>query len=191
MNNVHRTRIGRAIAVSFRQLRAPLIISLGLVGFAAPTAVSAAPAGKTTICHATGSAKNPYVRITVSNEALAAHGAHQDGRDIIPAPETCPASVPPPPPVDACPNIPGDQSTVPEGFVVDGAGNCVPDPVLPFIECVVSDGVMQTATTGVITRTCGSTTRSRARRTFLVDQNEMSLAVERRRGRNADVESTD
>ena len=41
---------------------------------------------KTTICHATGSATNPYVEITISDRALKAHAAHQDGRDIIPAP---------------------------------------------------------------------------------------------------------
>ena len=45
------------------------------------------PAGKTTICHATGSATNPYVTITISDNALPAHARHQDGRDIIPAPE--------------------------------------------------------------------------------------------------------
>lgn len=38
---------------------------------------------KTTICHKTGSAKNPYVEITVSNNALPAHQKHGD---IIPAP---------------------------------------------------------------------------------------------------------
>lgn len=51
----------------------------------APGASAASP-GKTTICHATGSAKNPYVKITVSNKALKAHRHHHDGRDIIPAP---------------------------------------------------------------------------------------------------------
>jgi hypothetical protein len=45
-----------------------------------------AKAGKTTICHSTGSATNPYVTITVSNNALKAHARHHDGRDIIPAP---------------------------------------------------------------------------------------------------------
>ena len=45
-----------------------------------------AKAGKTTICHATGSDKNPFVTITVSNNALKAHARHQDGDDIIPAP---------------------------------------------------------------------------------------------------------
>ena len=45
-----------------------------------------ANAGKTTICHATGSETNPYVTITVSNNALPAHRAHQNGEDISPAP---------------------------------------------------------------------------------------------------------
>ena len=52
----------------------------------------ASPAGKTTICHATGSATNPYVTITVSKNALPAHTRHQDGRDIVPAPAAgCPS----------------------------------------------------------------------------------------------------
>jgi hypothetical protein len=47
--------------------------------------------GKTTICHATGSETNPYVLITISNNALDAHARHQDGEDIIPAPaKGCP-----------------------------------------------------------------------------------------------------
>jgi hypothetical protein len=52
-----------------------------------------AKAGKTTICHATGSATNPYVTITISNNAIPAHQRHQDGRDIVPAPGTgCPTT---------------------------------------------------------------------------------------------------
>jgi hypothetical protein len=52
-----------------------------------------AKAGKTTICHATGSTTNPYVTITISNNAVPAHQRHQDGRDIIPAPaEGCPTA---------------------------------------------------------------------------------------------------
>ena len=54
-----------------------------------------AKAGKTTICHATGSATNPYVTITISDNALPAHARHQDGRDIIPAPAGgCPQTAP-------------------------------------------------------------------------------------------------
>ena len=41
---------------------------------------------KVTICHATGSATNPFVEITISVNAVAAHERHQDGEDIIPAP---------------------------------------------------------------------------------------------------------
>jgi hypothetical protein len=55
-----------------------------------------AKAGKTTICHSTGSASNPYVMITVSDNALPAHGRHHDGRDIIPAPAGgCPSGLAP------------------------------------------------------------------------------------------------
>ncbi|HEX4733333.1 MAG TPA: hypothetical protein VH247_02880 [Thermoleophilaceae bacterium] len=51
-----------------------------------------APKGKITICHATGSATNPYVEITISVNGLNGHGDHQDDRDIIPAPaDGCPA----------------------------------------------------------------------------------------------------
>jgi hypothetical protein len=40
--------------------------------------------GKITICHATGSKKNPYVLITISVNGMNGHGKH--ARDIIPAP---------------------------------------------------------------------------------------------------------
>jgi len=47
--------------------------------------------GKITICHATGSQKNPYNEITVSVNGLNGHGKH--GGDIIPAPAGgCPTS---------------------------------------------------------------------------------------------------
>jgi hypothetical protein len=50
---------------------------------------------KITICHATGSATNPYVTITIPPPAVAAHSRHQDGRDIIPAPAGgCPTTAP-------------------------------------------------------------------------------------------------
>lgn len=48
---------------------------------------------KTTICHATGSATNPYVEISIPPPAVSAHSRHQDGRDIIPAPASgCPGA---------------------------------------------------------------------------------------------------
>jgi hypothetical protein len=42
--------------------------------------------GKAWICHATGSATNPYVLLNVPTPAVAAHQRHQDGRDLVPAP---------------------------------------------------------------------------------------------------------
>ena len=40
---------------------------------------------KVTLCHATGSATNPYVKITVAAPAAYAHTRHQGERDIVPA----------------------------------------------------------------------------------------------------------
>ncbi len=93
------------------------VIILGI-----PTTALAAPsAGSVTICHATRSVTHPYVKITVSKSALDAHKKHQDRRDIIPAPgKGCPPDL----------TFPG------------------PDPTPgPFVPCVVSIGVVQTATT--------------------------------------------
>lgn len=72
-----------------RKLMVSLAAAATLLAGVVPGLGQAAKEGKTTICHATGSAKNPYVRITVSNSALEAHRAHQDGRDIIPATPGC------------------------------------------------------------------------------------------------------
>jgi hypothetical protein len=48
--------------------------------------------GKITICHATNSKRNPYIRITISLSALSGHENHE--KDIIPAPERgCPTGM--------------------------------------------------------------------------------------------------
>ncbi len=101
------------------------MLTFGL-GVVAPAA-SAAPAPKVTICHATGSATKPYVQITVNANAVPAHETHQDREDIIPAPEVGPCVVPI---IDVCPNLPGDQVTLPEGYVLE-LGDCVQDPAPP------------------------------------------------------------
>jgi hypothetical protein len=141
MNQSHSRPSRRSAAVG-------LLTCVGLLALA-----PAASAGeKVTICHATGSAANPYVQITVSENAVEAHRRHQGRQDIIPAPATgCPSVVPPPPPpppVDVCSNILGDQAEVPAGYFKDADGYCVPVVVEPpFAPCVVSVGVTQTATT--------------------------------------------
>jgi hypothetical protein len=95
------------------------LAGLLLAGTAGPAVSSASAAsGDVTICHATRSVSHPYVVITVSKAALAAHKDHQDRRDIIPAPaKGCPAPVVQPPYTG------------------------------PSSPCVVGPGVVQTATT--------------------------------------------
>lgn len=50
---------------------------------------------KVSLCHATGSASNPYVLIRVSENALKAHKRHGD---VLPTNGKCPAPKPPPDP---------------------------------------------------------------------------------------------
>ena len=141
MRLIHARMDGRS-----RTALGALLMTLGLLAFGAPTPAQAAPAGKVTICHATGSVKNPYVRITVSVEAVVAHDAHLGVLDLIPAPDTCPGVPVPPPVTDVCPNLAGNQPVVPDLFDLVN-GECVPEPDLLFVPCVVSAGVTQTATT--------------------------------------------
>src|SRR5205085_6881517 len=61
---------------------------------AQPTTTTHGGQGKVYICHATGSASNPFVLIHVSTNALPAHRSHQNGRDIVlgSKPGSCPTS---------------------------------------------------------------------------------------------------
>ncbi len=54
--------------------------------------------GKITICHATGSATNPFEEITIDFNGLHGHSNHKD--DIIPAPES------------GCPSVTGTPGTI-------------------------------------------------------------------------------
>jgi CHRD domain len=69
-----------------------LLAALGIAGVALATASAHTDATKTTICHRTSSATNPYVKITVSAKQLRAHVKH--AADIIPAPAAgCPKTL--------------------------------------------------------------------------------------------------
>jgi hypothetical protein len=63
-------------------------ITAAALSFSAPvyaTNGNSNAGNKVTICHATGSKTNPYVRISPNaNGVVAGHAAHQDERDIIP-----------------------------------------------------------------------------------------------------------
>lgn len=64
--------------------------------------------GKLTICHATGSASNPYNEITIDFNGLRGHSNHAD--DFIPAPEEgCPPVTPTPGP---SPTLTADKVTI-------------------------------------------------------------------------------
>ena len=76
------------------------VMQIGTVGGESVILPASAPGaqtnqnGKITLCHATGSATNPYVEITVSVEG-ATHGHAKHPGDIIPAPaDGCPMSTP-------------------------------------------------------------------------------------------------
>lgn len=55
-----------------------------------PSTLLVAKEGKITICHATGSDKNPYNEITISINGLEGHGNHEG--DIIPMNGSCPTT---------------------------------------------------------------------------------------------------
>ena len=128
----------RAIAT----LTVASLLFAGTVG-AASTAVTANnnddndnDKNKVTICHATSSATNPYVAITISQNAVDSHLAKHDGDFVAHSVTGC---------------------TVPPVVTPTPSPSPTPTPTPgPFVECVVGPGVTQTATT--VTGTSGDDT---------------------------------
>ncbi|MDP9904925.1 hypothetical protein [Arthrobacter bambusae] len=80
------------------------VVGLGLLG--ATVSANAAPSDKITICHATHSASNPYVAVTINLSALSGHIA--DTNDIVPA--------------NAGNYMPNGQNLTPENIAILNAG---------------------------------------------------------------------
>lgn len=109
---------------------------------------------KVTICHATGSKKNPYVRITPDAAGVVSgHAGHQDKRDIIPPFDYYDAS-------GSLQHFPGlnwdekGQAIYMNGCRIPAPGSTttVPTPTTPPIVSTV------TVTTTVPSTTAGTTT---------------------------------
>jgi hypothetical protein len=105
---------------------------------------------KVTICHATGSATNPFVVITIDESALPAHRDHQEGEDIIPAPAAgCPAGMPPVVPPKVVPPVvpPAGAAAAPPA----GAAAAAPamNPGFNAQTAVANEAVASEAETGI------------------------------------------
>jgi Ca2+-binding RTX toxin-like protein len=59
-------------------LRSIATVAVTGMMFSSTVAAALAQSNRVTICHRTGSATNPYVKITISENALPAHQAHGD-----------------------------------------------------------------------------------------------------------------
>jgi outer membrane biosynthesis protein TonB len=93
-----------------------------------PGVVGPPPEGRITICHATASATNPFVEITVSVNGLEGHGDHTN--DIIPAPAGgCPGGTTPPPPPPPPPPVVTPPTVAPTPPTVVPAATPVTTPV--------------------------------------------------------------
>lgn len=110
------------------------VVGLGLLG--ATVSANAAPSDKITICHATHSASNPYVPVTISLAALSRHVV--DTNDIVPA--------------NAGDFMPNGQNLTPENIAILNAGCQVASPpVDPVVSPPVSPVVSPPVTSPPVT----------------------------------------
>jgi len=105
------------------------------------TTVSAKQDHKVTICHATSSTTNPYVRIVVDEHATAGHfdnnGTPESGHEddiLLDGEQDCPGPVTPPPPPPCttnCPPPPCTTNCTPPPCTM----NCTPPPTPCTVNC--------------------------------------------------------
>lgn len=119
---------------AFATLGVAGVMFASFVGVASANQAPHSSTDKVTICHRTGSATNPYVAITVSKAGAANHLKNHDGTlNWKAAPYKAGVL-----------QVGGD-------FVASPVTGCALPPVVeypgPFVPCVVSVGVTQTATT--------------------------------------------
>lgn len=83
-----------------------------------------------TVCHVPPTDGVPSEILSIPVSALGGHLGHGDF--VLTPGLTCPATPPPPPPLDVCPNVDGNQATVPAGLVlVDGQCVAPTPPITP------------------------------------------------------------
>ncbi len=98
-SNLQRSNIIIVVLIAVTMILTAVLPSLATENPAAvqgdPQPQAQGQSGKVTLCHATGSASNPYVEITVSSDAATESGGHANHvDDIIPAPaEGCPGAI--------------------------------------------------------------------------------------------------
>jgi hypothetical protein len=173
----HPSHRGRIAAAAFLAAGVTLLIVLALVNSSAFGSKPDPNFGhKVTLCHQEGNGS--WHDITVDVDAGGLKGGHQghDG-DIIPpftyvnkddvqvvypgknlsavfdgstgAQVLANACVIPPVVVDKCPNLPGNQATVPEGYVLNSNGECVKE-VPPVDACPNIEGDQATVPEGYV-----------------------------------------
>ena len=95
-SNRSRRRLGLVVAGAASLITAAVLASAAFAGFRAfdlgPAAANEYPK-KVTICHHTGSQTNPWVEITVSENALPAHLGHHDGDFVVGPNAPCPPAL--------------------------------------------------------------------------------------------------
>ena len=119
-----------------------------------------------TFCHVAGREEDPAnsVTLTLPYGAVFGQAGHfnEDGTpNAGHEQDHLGACSPPPPPTDVCPNIEGNQATVPAGMVKDEQGNCVTPPPPPTDVCPNIEGNQATVPAGMVKDEQGTALRLR------------------------------